>query len=54
MLPEVDTFWRAGNSLSNIVFFPFFMGGFYFCRACTNAREFNLMSKLMSKSLENS
>jgi hypothetical protein len=53
MLPEVDTFLRAANSVSNIVFFPFFMGGLYFYRACTNARKFNLMSKLMSKSLEN-
>jgi hypothetical protein len=30
-------------------FFLLFLGGFYFCHASTNAREFNLMSK----SLEN-
>jgi len=53
MLPVVDKFLRVANSVSNIVFFPFFRGDFYFARAYTNAREFNLMSKLMSKSLEN-
>jgi hypothetical protein len=53
MLPLVDKFLRVADSVSNIVFFPFFLGGFYFGRACTNARKFNLMSKLMSKSLEN-